>query len=89
MVDASRQRNGDGDHRSGNLKRKGCNFMDLFNGECDVEENGSSSDVEFPIKLTHRKDHILYSQRLGLHWQHQTRDPDSGTYSISPAGTDL
>ncbi|MFS7908415.1 hypothetical protein Hanom_Chr01g00082871 [Helianthus anomalus] len=59
MADASRQRNGDGDgdHRSGNRKRKSCNFMDLFNGECAVEENGSSSDVEFPIKRKHSSDH--------------------------------
>ncbi|XP_021984448.1 polyubiquitin-C isoform X1 [Helianthus annuus] len=53
MTDASRQRNGDGDgdHRSGNRKRKSSSFLDLFNGECEVEENGPSSDVEFQIKI--------------------------------------
>ncbi|KAM0053247.1 putative Ubiquitin-like domain-containing protein [Helianthus debilis subsp. tardiflorus] len=52
MTDASRQRNrdGDGDHRSGNRKRKSSSFLDLFNGECEVEENGPSSDVQFRIK---------------------------------------
>ncbi|KAJ0817828.1 putative Ubiquitin-like domain-containing protein [Helianthus annuus] len=53
MTDASRQRNGDGDgdHRSGNRKRKSSSFLDLFNGECEVEENGPSSDVQFRIKI--------------------------------------
>ncbi|KAM0053239.1 putative Ubiquitin-like domain-containing protein [Helianthus debilis subsp. tardiflorus] len=53
MTDASRQRNGDGDgdHKSGNRKRKSSSFLDLFNGECEVEENGPSSDVQFRIKI--------------------------------------